>query len=68
MAFRQFQNNSAFKRLTFDLATEEAVAYDKALLKLRETQPNLGRSAHLRSLVQQFIIDNEKRSSRVKGK
>lgn len=66
MAFRTFQNNSAFKRLTFDISTEEAIKYDQALMKARETQPTLTRSAHLRALVQQFIIDSEKRSSRGK--
>lgn len=67
MPFRPVANNSAFKRFTFDISTEEAIRYDQALMKLRETQPNIGRSAHLRSLVQQFI-DNEKRQSRGKGK
>ena len=68
MPFRPVQNNSAFKRFTFDISTEEAIKYDAALLKLRETQPNVGRSAHLRSLVQQFIIDSEKRQLRGKNK
>lgn len=68
MAFRTYQNNSAFKRITFDISTEEAIKYDEALLKLRETQPNLGRSAHMRSLVQNFINESQKVKNRGKGK